>query len=456
VIARALIALLALLVLAAPAGAATALTETRCSSTDRFGNQECWLVASYEAEPGEANRLTATYAGGAVTYRDDAVGVRAGAGCEQLAANAVRCVARYASGDTGDLDDTLRGDVAVGLGAGADRADMSGGGAAGGPGDDVLIGSDVGESFSGGEGDDRIVAGGGFDDVYGGPGVDDLDAGTGRDRIDAGEAPSPPVGDRVVGGAGRDEIQWRDEARSIVVDLADPAPDGPRGGPDRIAGVEDVRGGPATDRIAGDGEDNALDGGTGGPDVILGRGGDDRLSTDYGGRSVQRGGPGDDRIDAFGPGRIYGGPGDDHLVNEDASGGPATAHCGRGEDRLTAGGYDFPLRGCEVIEFTAADLSGLIDTRPTVSARGASFRVRCYGRCRGAVTLSDASLRRVGRRAFSGRGWVTRSVTVPLPPHVVAALRSPGGWSGRVRIDMRIHGFTDRAAFRGRLRARLQ
>ncbi|HEV2814927.1 MAG TPA: calcium-binding protein [Solirubrobacteraceae bacterium] len=447
---RFLAAVVLSLALAGPAGAATVGVSETCDARGR-----CTASATFRADPGEANRLTITKEGHWFVFHDAAAEVRTDERCVRVDGHTVRCAVEYAVGDTGDGDDVLHGSIGAHLGPGDDRAEITGGYAQGGEGDDVLLGGPGGQSFEGGPGDDRIAGGAGSDTIGGGAGRDELRGGAGADSINASEFALPVVADLVVGGPGRDTVSWQRNIRPVVVDLADAAPDGSTGARETLRGIESAGGTAWPDWIAGDAGPNSLSGGSWGPDVVLGRGGDDLLDARGDGPTVQRGGRGDDRIFSSGSGRVHGGPGDDHLTTEYINKGPAEAFCGRGVDRLTSGADEgFRLLGCEHVEWQTESEEGRIDARPVVSARGASFRLRCYYECTGVLILRDAAGRLVGRRALAAHAWATRYVTVPVPPHVAAALRGPGGWSGQVAVRLRVDGRPTTVAFAGRLHAR--
>ena len=81
-------------------------------------------------------------------------------------------------------------------------------------GNDLLIGGDSADIFSGGSGDDLILGNGGADQIFGGSGNDFIDAGAGNDQISGGAGL-----DFVITGAGRDVITLSDEGFTIVSDF---------------------------------------------------------------------------------------------------------------------------------------------------------------------------------------------------------------------------------------------
>ena len=251
----------------------------------------------------------------------------AGSGDDLVAGNAV---ANYLDGRDGDDrlwgsggDDILEG------GAGADRLDgdagldwasyqgsdaavtvnlglgtVMGGHANG----DVLTeienvtGSDYGDVLWGDGGANRLEGGEGNDELRGNDGNDKLYGGAGADMLN--------------GGAGDDYAYYTSSSVGVLVRLhnANAVKYGDAEG-DTLIDIEHLVGSKHNDTLAGDGEDNLLDGGDG-DDVLYGgpAGGDDEM---YGGNGDDRifGGKGND-IMTGGEGNDYlkGGPGEDTLI----------------------------------------------------------------------------------------------------------------------------------------------
>jgi Ca2+-binding RTX toxin-like protein len=184
----------------------------------------------------------------------------------------------------------------------------------GGPGDDVLTGSDTGDSLEGGDGNDRLVGAKGADDMSGSAGNDTLvwNNGDGSDSID--------------GGAGNDTTEVNGNQTLGDTFTLDPEPGGVKfqrtnlvpftldtaterfqvnglGGDDSITAHDGVGAATLLSVDGGAGADTVN--GSDGPDLILGGEGNDVLN----------GGGGDDRI-VGGPGSdtMNGGAGDDTLV----------------------------------------------------------------------------------------------------------------------------------------------
>ena len=145
------------------------------------------------------------------------------------------------------------------------------------------------------------------------------------------------------GGAGEDHAYYTGSSVGVLVRLHNAAAVkfGEAEG-DTLTGIEHIVGSNHNDVLAGDGEDNLLDGGAG-DDVLYGgpAGGDD----------LMYGGTGDDRV--------FGGRGNDTLTggagNDVLKGGP-------GEDTLIADGDDMDVlfggTGQDTFQFFPSDLGG--------------------------------------------------------------------------------------------------
>ena len=278
----------------------------------------------------------------------------AGSGDDLVAGNAV---ANYLSGRDGDDklwgsggDDILEG------GAGADRLDgdagmdwvsyrgsdaavtvnLADGTVMGGHADgDVLteienvIGSDYGDVLWGDGGANRLDGGEGSDELRGNDGADKLYGGAGADMLN--------------GGPGDDYAYYTNSGVGVLVRLhnARAVKYGEAEG-DTLTGIEHLVGSEYNDTLAGDGEDNILEG-RNGDDVLYGgpAGGDDEM---YGGN-------GDDRI--------FGGKGNDILTggegNDYLKGGP-------GEDTFIVDGDDMDVLyggpGQDTFQFFPSNLGG--------------------------------------------------------------------------------------------------
>jgi Ca2+-binding RTX toxin-like protein len=308
---RILLAVVVFSFCAADAQAATVSIERHVLPPDPFGGNLSGARLNVLAAPGETNAL-AVSTRGTIVVRDAGAPLTAGAGCRSQADGSVVCSSDLpfvgTTVDAGDGDDRIAFDGDFGTlhgGAGNDVVDSANASPAGfgselwgDDGDDVLHGDGV---LKGGPGGDRLSGGPAEDTLLGGPGSDVID-----------------------GGAGEDTVSFADDTAGVVVDLADPGPDGG----DEVTGVEDVVGGSGDDRIAGDDGANWIYGGPG-RDAIAGRSGDDHiLGDDFGGDGDDEldGGDGDDSLD--------GGDGDDSL---DGGDGDDSLDGGHGSDRFRAG-----------------------------------------------------------------------------------------------------------------------
>jgi Ca2+-binding RTX toxin-like protein len=172
--------------------------------------------------------------------------------------------------DGGSGNDQLQGQAGNDTLIGGDGDDVLDGGSGnnllqGDAGDDILTGSDDGvDTILGGAGRDRVFGRGGNDIIRGGDGDDILDGGAGDDLIE-GEAGR----DILIGGADNDILygQWAggsgdDNAVDYLYGDFGTDANEPGSGRDRLYG----QGG--NDLLYGEGEDDLLDGGTGGSDSL--------------------------------------------------------------------------------------------------------------------------------------------------------------------------------------------
>jgi hypothetical protein len=284
-------------------------------------------------------------------------------GIQKLTGSALGDLVRGASGD-----DTLLGragaDVLRG-GTGNDRLE-------GEQGDDVLDGDDGDDDLHGGPGDDDVVesrfgndelhgdtgddvlrGARGHDELHGGPGDDVLSGGSGPDTFDCG-----PGEDVAFVNFGAERLGMRDcehvyEEEGVV---HVPCVDGGSDGPETVLGTEgddrcEARGG--DDDLEGRGGDDLLDGGPG-DDRVFGRFGADRLLGGDGGdemeggrgRDALDGGAGADRLNGgYDADQVSGGAGDDRIVAR--GGGADTIACGAGQDTVDADSADRVARDCE-------------------------------------------------------------------------------------------------------------
>jgi len=401
---RVLLALVVFGFCAANAQAATVSIERHVLPPDPFGGNLSGARLNVLAAPGETNAL-AVSTRGTIVVRDAGAPLTAGAGCQAQADGSVVCSSDLpvvaTTVDAGDGDDRIAFDGPFGE-------------LHGGAGDDVIDSADVnppevGSQLSGDDGDD----------VLRGEGL--LEGGPGRDRLSGGPAADTLLGgagsDVIDGGAGEDKVSFADDTAGVVVDLADPGPDGG----DEVTGVEGVVGGSGDDRIAGDDGANWIDGGPG-RDAIAGRGGDDHILGGDGDDELD-GGDGDDSLDGGqGSDRFRAGAGNDDILPSRGHRGDAAAiACDEGEDLVELPAPRTLLRGdCESV------LVGALTVDRLSLGRELRFRVRhtnhsSTGECRINVTVghrgrplgAGSVLLHRNRRAHRG--------TVPLrrPAHDV-------------------------------------
>ena len=88
---------------------------------------------------------------------------------------------------------------------------------------------------------------------------------------------SNALANRFDGGAGNDTVSYAGSSSGVIVDLLGQVTwDGVTN--DTLSGIENATGSKFADRLVGDGNDNILDGGAGGADLIQGGGGNDTVS----------------------------------------------------------------------------------------------------------------------------------------------------------------------------------
>ena len=207
-----------------------------------------------------------------------------------------------------------------------------------GSGSDEVIGNSVANRLEGRLGNDTIDGLAGDDTLYGNSGADTLNGGADDDHLHGGAG-----ADMLNGGPGDDYAYYTNSDVGVLVRLheARAVKYGEAEG-DTLIDIEHLVGSEFNDILAGDGEDNILEG-RNGDDVLYGgpAGGDDRM---YGGN-------GDDRI--------FGGKGNDILTggegNDLLKGGP-------GEDTLIVDGDDMDVLyggpDKDTFRFFPSDLGG--------------------------------------------------------------------------------------------------
>ena len=298
----------------------------------------------YQAGAREANQAAIRIEALGVTAKgtivDAGAAVTAGAGCVRVDSTTVECVdIDIVQVNLGDGNDTVeladvsarRVWVQVFSGPGADTfhgCDTCRGAVEGNEGDDVLAGGGA-FSLDGGPGNDTLRGSDVGQELRGGPGNDIIDGAGGNDVI------FPERGDDLVdGGSGRDRVWYccpSASSRGVTVDLRRQTATGSTGR-DSIIGIEDVTGTAFRDVLIGDANANRMDG-FDGVDVIRGRAGADVLS----GGLDEIGTPGFSDT-------IYGGAGDDQLVGRQ---GNDLLDGGEGRDRLDGGSGADSLRAAD-------------------------------------------------------------------------------------------------------------
>lgn len=288
----------------------------------------------------------------------------------------------------------MTGDAAVNLLVGNGGTDTI----SGGDGNDKLDGGADGDTLNGNGGDDTLTAGDGTDTITGGAGKDRLEGGAGADNLSGETGDDQLQGgsetDVINGGDGTDLADYGTHTVPVIVDLADPAPDGATGENDLLTSIEGVLGGQGNDQLRGDegpnillgtvatcpdftvkcdplagdgvdvidgrGGNDKINGGTGNDTLLGGEGADQILEHVYGGTycffvpaaclpvnddgdDLVDGGPGNDLLGGgSGTDTVLGGEGDDRAnggpgANDQVSGGPGT-------DTVFGGG-DYALGG---------------------------------------------------------------------------------------------------------------
>lgn len=201
--------------------------------------------------------------------------------------------------------------------AGDGNDDVSGDGQCDKPGrwgNDVIHGGNGNDTLFGDNGNDRLYGGNGNDYLAGGYGADRIEGGAGNDELQGDVDSSRTAADILLGGPGRDLVDYGSYTKPITVDLDGASRDDGQAGEHDTVGsdIEDVFGGMGNDILIGNAADNTLDGFRGN-NVIRGRDGDDRLI----------GGDGSDQL--------YGEAGNDTLLTWTSinllDGGPDTDRC---------------------------------------------------------------------------------------------------------------------------------
>ena len=357
----------ALLALPAGAGASTARAVASAVSAGLAPS----VTLSYDAAPGEANRLTITpaaNASGEIELRDPAAVVSPGPGCERIDDHGVACSPRRLIGPTGPAPATFAR-ITARLGDRADEARVEGGVAA------------------------ELRGEAGADTLRGSSAADVLDGGTGRDTLDGAEGrdvfveDDESARDEIDGGTGGDRVDYTRRRRAVSVDLGQSrGADG-----DRLLHVEEAYGGRGADRLLGGRGLNTLSGG-GGRDVLSGGGGRDVLDVREAGGAPQA-----DRARC--------GPGSDVVT-----GVAAPDRVGRDCERALLQGVQPGAFSVLVSQPLRAQSSGVVEVRLAVPPGAERFRGRVAIRFHGVLLGRPSRL-----VSLDPRDRVTAQVTIVGP-----------------------------------------
>jgi hypothetical protein len=313
-------------------------------------------VASYVAAAGEANRVVVTRLDDyAVQVSDPGAVIAPGENCIAVDPHTARCSIPAAGPGRPPFMQLAR----VELGDGGDSAEV------------LPDSKPVALDADGGAGDDRLTGALLADHLNGGGGRDELQGNGGDDALDDGDTTTTADGDVMSGGDGTDSVSYAARTAAVVVDLADPAPDGQRGEADILSSIESVTGGSADDWLEGRGSYNIIEGGAG-DDHLEGHGATDNL---YGGpgRDVLLGQDGNDYLDGGrGNDDVSGGDRKDSIVL--AGGGADEVDCGGDRDTVhRAHADDLVHADCQAVDFryAATPLSPWgAQAYPTVTGHG--------------------------------------------------------------------------------------
>jgi Ca2+-binding RTX toxin-like protein len=182
-------------------------------------------------------------------------------------------------------------------------------------GNDVIYGGNGNDTLQGDGADDRLYGGNGNDGLVGAAGRDRLEGGAGDDWLTGDVDSRTATADVLLGGSGRDSVDYSVYRKGVSVDLDGAAgDDGLPGERDTVgADVEDLAGTNFNDRLVGNGAANEIDG-YAGDDVIRGGGGDDHLFG-WEGRNQLYGEAGADILQVtYGVSRLDGGESNDVCV----------------------------------------------------------------------------------------------------------------------------------------------
>jgi hemolysin type calcium-binding protein len=373
------------------------------------------FTLTYQAAPGEANRLTVQAApdGRVWSFRDAGATVQPGANCAAADAGAT-CTAP----SIGALP--FNGNVIVDLGDQSDVADVSSAHSGidldAGAGDDRLIVRSGFASASMGPGDDAARADAGQLSVEGGPGADDFEARRGA-AVQVTYFESPTAVHVTTNGRADDGVPGEHDDVSPLVRTINGSAHGD---------VLDARAARTTVALYGEaGDDRAftsprggfIEGG-GGSDVLRGGNGDDDLIGDPGSDALF-GGPGDDGLRGdSGHDLLVGGPGHDSFYV--TSDGRDTVRARDGaRDRIVCEWLPHSLRVDRGDQLARCAFPVVVSAQsPITPDRRLRLTLRCPwpapGGCRGVLVLFDSRPRPLGRARFALPAGAVRRLAVPL------------------------------------------
>jgi Ca2+-binding RTX toxin-like protein len=370
-----LLAMLAALVLTASASAAG--VSVRVGDP---GQATQFSQATVTGSGADADDLTVTWAGGALTVVDRTAELAAGAGCAAVDAHTATCASVSA--------------VSVDGGAGDDRLA-------------VAAPTTTGVQLLGGAGADVLNGGPGADVLAGGPGADVISGGGGSDDVPITVGATGLEPDRYDFRGGDATVEVTTEVGGVTLDLGAGALRlGDRSVP--VLGVRNATLGPVAGTLLGTGAADRLQG----AGTVDGLGGDDRISGRPG-PDVLRGGDGDDQVSAGAGDHAEGGDGDDTVSVEQPTATPAVLACGAGDDvaALTGLRTAVPL-DCE----RTAPNASLTFGRPRRVHGGVAIRVTFPAyRCGIAAWLRSTSGRALGPRRQVPLRPATTSATLRFP-----------------------------------------
>ncbi|HKJ36240.1 MAG TPA: calcium-binding protein [Solirubrobacterales bacterium] len=248
------------------------------------------------------------------------------------------------------------GPQAVGGGEGTDTL-IGLGGIYGSAHNDSLTGDGTANSIEGRGGSDTLIGGGETDFLNPGSGDDTVDAGPGDESIRLS-----PGNDEIDGGLGNDEVTSSGATGGVSVDLAlggDQVIGGGLG-TDDLSGIEEVSGSDYGDTLKGTDDVNRIDGGSGGADTIVARGGDDTIIAprSFGDEPPAldvNGGAGDDQI-----------PGTENADVQKGGSGEDEIDVTEGDDTIDGGADTDLLDGPSSLSLTEGISIDLTESGPQV------------------------------------------------------------------------------------------